>query len=83
MCRKVPGVRIPPAPLLKICDFELRSEEQRGDDMGKMIYTINGKMYIIDDETGKIKTVEIKDDPIPQRDLEELIKILAKNQKGD
>ena len=51
--------------------------------MGKKIYTINGLMYIIDDETGKIKTAEIKDDPIPQRDLDELIKILAKNQKGD
>ena len=52
--------------------------------MGKKVYTINGRMYIIDDETGKIGTIEIKDDAsIPQRDLEELIKILAKNQKDD
>jgi len=35
--------------------------------MGKKVYTINGKMYIIDDETGKVKTVEIKDEAIPQK----------------
>ena len=51
--------------------------------MGKKVYTINGKMYIIDDETGKIKTIVISDEQIPQRDLDELIKILAKNQKED
>jgi predicted DNA-binding protein (MmcQ/YjbR family) len=56
------------------------NKEQR---MGKKVYTVNGKMYIIDDETGKIKTIEIKDDPIPQRDLDELVKILAQNQKDD
>jgi len=51
--------------------------------MGKKVYTINGKMYIVDDETGKVKTIEIKEDAIPQRDMEELVKILAKNQKDD
>ena len=52
--------------------------------MGKKVYTINGVMYLVDDETGKIKTIVIKDDaPIPQRDLEELIKILAKNTKDE
>jgi len=51
--------------------------------MGKKVYTINGKMYIVDDETGKIKTIEIKEEPIPQIDIEELVKILAKNQKDD
>jgi hypothetical protein len=51
--------------------------------MGKKVYTVNGTMYIIDDETGKIKTVEIKEAPVPQRDLDELVKILAQNQKED
>jgi len=51
--------------------------------MGKKVYTINGKMYIVDDETGKVKTIEIKDDTIPQRDMEELIKILAQQNKDD
>lgn len=45
--------------------------------MGKRIYTINGNLYVIDDETGKVKTVLIQEQPIPQRDMEELIKILA------
>ena len=49
--------------------------------MGKKVYTINGKMYIVDDETGSVKAIAIKDEPIPQRDLDELIKILASNQK--
>jgi len=51
--------------------------------MGKKVYTVNGKMYIVDDETGKVKTIEIKDETIPQRDMEELIKILAQNQRED
>ena len=52
--------------------------------MGKRVYTINGKMYIVDDETGKIMTIIIQEGaPVPQKDLEELIKILAKNQKDD
>jgi hypothetical protein len=51
--------------------------------MGKKVYTINGNMYIVDDETGKILTLIVKEGTIPQRDLEELIKILAKNQKDD
>jgi hypothetical protein len=49
--------------------------------MGKDIYSVNGKMYIIDDETGKILTIEIKDEPVPQRDHDEIIKILAKQAK--
>jgi len=51
--------------------------------MGKKVYTINGKMYIIDDDTGKVKTIVISEEPIPQRDLDEIIKLLAKNQKED
>jgi len=51
--------------------------------MGKKVYTINGKMYIIDDETGKIKTIIVQEDPIPQNELDEIIKVLAKNQKDD
>jgi len=50
--------------------------------MGKMTYLINGKYYIIDDETGEIKSVKINDDQnIPADDLKQLVKILAKNQK--
>jgi len=50
-------------------------------NMGKDVYTVNGKMYIVDDETGKILTIEIKDEPVPQRDHDEIIKILAKQAK--
>ena len=50
--------------------------------MGKQVFTINGRMYIIDDATGKIGTILIQEDvPIPQKDLEELIRILAKLAK--
>jgi len=51
--------------------------------MGKKVYTVNGKMYLVDDETGKVKIIIMQEDPIPQKDLEELIKILAQNQKDD
>jgi hypothetical protein len=51
--------------------------------MGKKVYTVNGNLYIIDDETGKIKTVQIKDDQVPQRDLDELIKILMQEAKNN
>ena len=46
--------------------------------MGKKVYTINGKMFLIDDETGKILTIEIKEEPVSQRDMDEIIKALAK-----
>ena len=50
--------------------------------MGKKVYTINGTMYIVNDETGKIGTITVQEEaPIPQKDLDELIKILANNQK--
>jgi hypothetical protein len=52
-------------------------------DMGKKIYTINGKMFIIDDETGKVKEVVIKETNISLNDMEEIIKVLAQNQKED
>jgi predicted transcriptional regulator len=51
--------------------------------MGKRVYTINGNMYIIDDETGKVKAIVIQEGAIPQRDLDEIIKLLAKNQKDE
>jgi len=51
--------------------------------MGKKVYTINGKMYIVNDETGEIETIHIDNEQIPPNDLKELIKILAKNQKDD
>ena len=45
--------------------------------MGKKIYTVEGHQYIVDDETGKVKEVIIKDTNIPLETLEKLIKILA------
>jgi predicted PilT family ATPase len=49
--------------------------------MGKKVYTINDNLYVIDDDTGKIKTVQIKDEPIPQRDMDEIIKVLINEAK--
>jgi hypothetical protein len=50
--------------------------------MGKKVYTINGRMYIINDDTGEIETIVIeKEKQIPPNDLKELIKLLAQNQK--
>jgi len=49
--------------------------------MGKKIYTINGKMFVIDDETGKVKEVIVKDTNISLKDMEEIIKLLVQNQK--
>ena len=50
--------------------------------MGKKVYTINGRMYVVDDETGDISTIHVeKEKQIPPNDLKELIKILAQNQK--
>jgi tRNA(Ile2) C34 agmatinyltransferase TiaS len=46
--------------------------------MGKKIYTIEGRHYIVDDETGKVKEVIIKETNIPPETIEKLIKILAK-----
>jgi hypothetical protein len=57
--------------------------KQAEGKMGKKVYTINGNPYIIDDETGKIKTVQIKDEQVPQRDLDELIKILMQEAKDN
>ena len=51
--------------------------------MGKKVYTINGKMYLIDDDTGEIKMIHIDSDQIPPNELREIIKALAKNQKDD
>ncbi|MDR0447058.1 MAG: hypothetical protein LBH07_00145 [Treponema sp.] len=45
--------------------------------MGKKTYFINGKYFIVDEETGVIKRVIIQDDPgISQEDLQQLIKII-------
>jgi hypothetical protein len=51
--------------------------------MGKKIYEINGKMYVIDGETGEVGIATVLDNPVSQEDLNALIKILAKNQKDD
>ena len=45
--------------------------------MGKKIYTVDGHQYIVDDETGKVKEVQIKDTNIPPEVFEKLIKILS------
>jgi len=51
--------------------------------MGKKVYTINDKMYLVDEETGEIKVIRIENETISPNDLKELIKILAQNQKKD
>jgi len=51
--------------------------------MGKKVYTINGSMYIVDDETGEIGTIHIEKNQIPPNDLKELIRILAQSQKEE
>jgi len=52
--------------------------------MGKKTYFINGRYYIVDDETGDIKSLTINDDQnIPIDDLKQLVKILATEKKGD
>jgi len=45
--------------------------------MGKKVYTIDGHIYFVDDETGEIKEAIIKETNIPQETLKKLIKILA------
>jgi hypothetical protein len=51
--------------------------------MGKKVYTINGKMYIVDDNTGEVGIVHIdKLEPVSP-DLKELIKLLAKEHKSE
>ena len=50
--------------------------------MGKKTYFIFGKYYLVDDETGDIKSVTINDNQnIPLEDLKELIKILVTEKK--
>jgi cytidylate kinase len=51
--------------------------------LGEKVYTINGKMYLIDDDTGDIKTIHIDSDQISPNELREIIKVLAKNQRDD
>jgi hypothetical protein len=50
--------------------------------MGKKTYFINGKYYLVDDETGEIKSLTINDNQnIPVDDLKQLVKILAIEKK--
>ena len=37
--------------------------------MVKKVYTINGKLYLIDDDTGEIQTITIENESIPPNDL--------------
>ena len=47
--------------------------------MGNKVYEVNGRMYLIDNETGKVKEVIIQEDAdIPKEDLIKIIIILAK-----
>jgi hypothetical protein len=50
---------------------------RRKAGMGKKIYAVDGHLYIVDDETGKVKEVIIKETNISVETLEKLIKILA------
>jgi len=52
--------------------------------MGKKTYFINDKYYIVDDETGDIKSLTINDNQnIPIDDLKQLVKILATEKKSE
>ena len=51
--------------------------------MGKKVYTIDGQMYIIDDETGDILTIDVTNKPVPPEILKKLIKVLSQNQKDE
>ena len=52
--------------------------------MGKKTYFINGKYYIVDDETGDIKSLTINSNQnIPAEDLKQLIKILATEKRDN
>jgi hypothetical protein len=53
--------------------------------MGKKTYLINGKYFMVDEETGIIKRIIIQDDPgIAQEDLQQLIKaILSESAKKE
>ena len=52
--------------------------------MGKKVFTINERYYIVDDDTGEVLSIEIKrNEPIPPGDIQELIKVLAKESKKE
>jgi len=52
--------------------------------MGKKTYFINAQYYMIDDETGDIKSLTVNDNQnIPIDDLKQLVKILATEKKGE
>ena len=51
--------------------------------MGKKTYVIDGHLYLVDDETGKVKEVIIKETSIQPDTLEKLIKILAAEANKD
>ena len=62
--------------------FDSGNTGRRKIKMGKKTYFINGKYYIIDDETGDIKSLTINDNQnIPTDDLKQLVKILATEKK--
>ena len=44
---------------------------------------MSGHLYVIDDETGKVKEVIIKDTTIPTETLEKQIKLLATEANRD
>jgi hypothetical protein len=52
--------------------------------MGKKTYFINGKYFMVDEETGIIKRIIIQDDPgIAQEDLQLIKAILSESAKKE
>ena len=50
--------------------------------MGKKVVTIEGKYYIIDDETGDVQRVIIQDDPnLSLDEMKKILKFFAKQDK--
>jgi len=52
--------------------------------MGKVVVTVEGKYYIVDDETGDVKRVIIQDDPTLSLDeMKKILKFFAIKNKED
>ena len=50
--------------------------------MGKKTYVIDGHLYLVDDEAGKVKEVIIKETPVPSETLEKLIVLISSDNKN-
>jgi hypothetical protein len=50
--------------------------------MGKVVVTIEGRYYIVDDETGDVKRVLIQDDPnLSIDEMKKILKFFATQNK--